>query len=143
MWGAIIRIGARYAFFRRWKNTFILIGAILLCGITVFLIDAKMYLSAGFAGALAALVVFGVGVHYLQERREIRAREQQKHEQAVKRAAAAAARGEAIDKAKASVAGMAKGVSDGAAGLAGVAKTGFFSARDRLGSLRSKRGEEP
>ncbi|MGB9367814.1 MAG: hypothetical protein WCE79_17560 [Xanthobacteraceae bacterium] len=141
MWGAVIRIGARYAFFRRWKNTIILVGAILLCGVTVFLVDAKMYLSAGFVGALAAIVMFGVASHYIRERREVRERELQKREQAAKRAAAAVARGETINKAKASAVNVAKGVGDGAAGLAGAAKTGFSSARDKLGSWRRKSDE--
>jgi hypothetical protein len=138
MWGAIIRVGARYAFFRRWKNTFILVGAILLCGITVFLVDAKMYLSAGFVGAVAAIVMFGVAAHYIRERRELRERELQEREQTAKRAAAAAARSEKIDKAKASVVSAARGVGAGAAGLADTAKTGLSSARDKLGAWRGK-----
>lgn len=72
MWGAIIRLGARYAFFRRWKNTLIFAGGILLCAITVFLIDAKMYYSAGFIGILAVAVMCWIAAHSLRERREIR-----------------------------------------------------------------------
>ena len=141
MWGAVIRIGARYAFFRRWKNTIILVGAIVLCGVTVFLIDAKMYLSAGFVGALAAVVVLGIAAHYFRERRELRERELRKREQDAKRAAAAAARNEKIDKVKASATGMAKGVGEGAVGLISTAKTGLSSARDQLGAWRRKPDE--
>ena len=138
MWGALISVGARYAFFRRWKNTFILVGGVLLCAITAFLIDAKMYLSAGFIGILAAAVMIGLAGHYLRERRAIRERERRKLEQAAKRAAASEARSERIDKVKATASGMAKGVSGSAAGFVNVAKTGFSGARDRLGSWRSK-----
>jgi hypothetical protein len=144
MWGAVIRIGARYAFFRRWKNTIILVGGILLCGVTVFLIDARMYLSAGFVGALTAVVMFGIAAHYLRERRErreLRERELRKREQEAKRAATAAARNEKIEKAKASATGVAKGVGEGAVGLMGAARTGLSSARDKLGSWRSKPDE--
>ena len=149
MWGALIRVGARYAFFRRWKNTLILIGGVLLCAITAFLIDAKMYLSAFFIGVLAAAVMISLALHYLRERRAIRDRERQKAAQAVKRAAAAEARSEKIGRVKATAAGMAKGMTGTAAGIAkgvagsaagavNVAKTRYSGARDRLGSWRSK-----
>src|SRR2546430_9216457 len=75
MWGAIIRVGARYAFFRRWKNTIILAGGILLCGVTIFLVDAKLYLSAGFVGIIVAAGMLWIAAHYVRERRAIRGRE--------------------------------------------------------------------
>jgi hypothetical protein len=135
MWGAIIRVGARYAFFRRWKNTIIFIGTVLLCAITVFLVDAKMYLSASFIGILAAAAILWLAAHYLRERSEIRKRERRKLEQAAKREAAAEARGERIDKMKTTAAEMVKGT---AAGFVDVAKTGFSGARSKLGSWRNK-----
>lgn len=142
MWGAIIRVGARYAFFRRWKNTIIFVGGVLLCAITAFLIDAKMYLSAGFIGILATAVMIWLAAHYLRERREIRERERQKLEQAAKRGAAAEARSEKINKVKTTAAEVAKGVRGRAAGLGNVAKTGFSGARDRFGSWRKKTDEQ-
>lgn len=98
MWGALVSVGARYAFFRRWKNTIILVGGVLLCAITAFLIDAKMYLSASFIGILAAAVMLGLARHSLRERREVRERERRKLEQAAKRAAAAEARSEGLTR---------------------------------------------
>ena len=136
MWGALIKVGARYAFFRRWKNTLILIGWVALCAVTVFLIDAKMYLSAGFIGVLATVVMFGLALHYVRERRALQERERLKREQAAKRAAAAEARSEKIDKMKTAAAEVAKGAVGGAAGFVNVAKTGISEARDRLGSWR-------
>jgi len=138
MWGAIIRVGARYAFFRRWKNTIILAGGILLCGVTIFLVDAKLYLSAGLVGIIVAAVMLWIAAHYVRERRAIREREVRQREEASKREAAAAARSEKIDKVKASAAGVAKGVSESAVGLVGAARTGISSARERVGSWRSK-----
>lgn len=139
MWGALIRVGARYAFFRRWKNTFIFVGGVLLCALTAFLIDAKMYLSAGFIGILAAAVMLGLAGHYLRERREVRERERRKLERAAKRTAGAEARSERIHKIRTTAAGVAKGVSGSAAGFVNVAKTGFSGARNKLGSWRNKR----
>jgi hypothetical protein len=136
MWGALIKVGARYAFFRRWKNTLIFAGGVLLYAITAFLIDSEKYLSAGFVGSLAAVVLIWLAVHYLRERREIRERERRKQEEAAKRAAAADARSEKIKKAKTAVADVAKGVSGKAAGFASVAKTGLSGARDKFSSWR-------
>ena len=138
MWGALISVGARYAFFRRWKNTFIFVGGVLLCAVTAFLIDAKMYLSAGFIGILAAAVMLGFAAHYLRERREIQERERRKLEKSAKRAAASEARSERIDKVRTTAAEVAKGVGGRAAGFVNVAKPGFSGARDKLGSWHNK-----
>lgn len=138
MWGALIRVGARYAFFRRWKNTLILVGGMLLCAITAFLIDAKMYLSAGFVGILAATVMVGVVVHYFRERSEMRERERRKLEEAAKRAAAVEARIERIAKLRTTAAEVAKGVSGSAVGFVHVAKSGISEARGKLRSWRNK-----
>jgi hypothetical protein len=138
MWGALVRIGARYAFFRRWKNTIVFVGGVLLCALTAFLIDAKMYLSGGFIGVFAAGVMLWLASHYLRERREIRERERRKLEEAIKRAAAAKARSEKIDNARTAAAGVVKGVSSSAAGFVNVAQTGFSGARDRLDAWRNK-----
>jgi hypothetical protein len=142
MWGALIRVGARYAFFRRWKNTIILVAGVLLCAITALLIDAKMYLSAGFIGILAVAVMLGLAAHYLRERREVRENERRKLEQAAKRAAAAEARSERMDKLRATATGVAKGVSGSAAGFVNVAKTGFSDTRDKFDSWRNKAGRD-
>ena len=155
MWGALISFGARYAFFRKWKNTIILVVGVLLCALTSFLIDAKMWLSAFFIGILAVAVMISLAVHYLRERRALRGRERQKAEQAARRVAAAEARSEKIEKVKATAAGMAKGMTGTAAGMAkgvagsaagvvNVAKTGYSGARDRLGAWRNKpESDEP
>lgn len=139
MWGVLIRLGARYAFFRRWKNTFVIGGLIFLCAITAILIDARMYLSAGLLGVLAVAALFALAMYYLRERRESRERERRKLEESARRAAAAEARSEKFEKVKASASEMAKNMGSSAADLAGVAKSGFSDARDRLSSWRSKR----
>ena len=138
MWGALFNLGARYAFFRRWKNAIVFAGGVLLCAVAAFLIDAEKYLSAGFIGVLAAALLLSFAAHYLREQRAIRERERQKREKIAKRAAAAGARSEKIERVKATAAGVAKGVSGRATSFANVAKTGFAGARDKLGSWRNK-----
>ena len=140
MWGAMIRLGARYAFFRRWKNTIALCGAALLCATTAVFVDAKMDLTAGIVGILAAVALIALAIHYIRERHETRERERRQLGLAARRAATAEARNEKIEKVKTSAAEMAKGVSTGAAGLMGAAKAGFSDARDRVSSWRNKDG---
>jgi hypothetical protein len=98
MWGPILRKA-------RWALNYIAFSfAVLLCAIATILIDAKMYLSAGFIGFLGAigLVLFGVQLFRdLQETRE-RKRKLGAAEQR------AQARSEKIDRVKATVADAAR-----------------------------------
>jgi hypothetical protein len=80
MWAALIRVGARYAFFRRWKNTIFFVGAMTLCGIAALLIDTRMYLSAGFVGVFAVGSAIVIAGHYLRQRREEQERERRKRQ---------------------------------------------------------------
>jgi hypothetical protein len=98
MWRPIVRKAA-------WALNYIAFSfAVLLCAIATILVDARMYLSAGFIGFLGAtgLVLFGVQI--FRDLRETRERKR-------KLAAAerrAQARSERIDRAKATVADAAR-----------------------------------
>jgi hypothetical protein len=110
--------------------------AMLLCLATALLIDLRMYLSAGVTGALAvaALVVFVI--QYIRQQKIKRERARRQAEEAIRRAAAAQARNQKMDKAKAAVSDTVRGMASGAAGVVGAAKAGFVDARDRFPSRR-------
>jgi hypothetical protein len=138
MWGILIKLGSRYAFFRRWRNTLIGCGIAALCVVTALLYDAKMYLSAGIFGLLAAAALFTFVVQYFYGRRVKREIERRKIEEAERRAAALAIRREKVGRAKESIVGAARGLGDSAVGMAGIARTGFSGARERFGAWRRK-----
>jgi hypothetical protein len=164
MWAVLIRLGSRYAFFRRWKSIITFGSIALLCAIAAILIDAKMYLSAGVIGFVGLTALALIVTQFFRQRQYEKDRERRKLEQVAQRAVAAQIRSERVDKAKAtfadaatssaaSVAGMArtgaagaaatfagaaKSATSGAASVADLAKTGISGARDRLGSWRKK-----
>jgi L-lactate utilization protein LutC len=164
MRAALFRNIAIVMFTKRGKKVITLCGALLLCFISTLLLDWRLYLSATLTGILAAatLTVFAVQHfrqrHYKREREQRRVvyereREQRKVAKATRRIETAKAHHEKFERAKASLAGAATGLSSGAAGFASMAKTGasngaaavarvakisLTGVRDRLGSCRSK-----
>ena len=146
MWGALARQIAAYALTRRGKKLLAFIGTMLLCFVTAILLDLQMYISAGFSGVLAALAFVTWITQGYRQRRE---QQRRQVETAARREAAAVARGEKIDYAKATVSGAAKSmtgaaksVTSGAAYIAGgtvrVAWKGLTGARDKVFVWRKK-----
>ena len=112
--------------------------AVLLCAIATILVDARMYLSAGFIGFLGAAGLVLFGVHLLRDLREAKGR---------KRELAAAerraqTRSERIDRAKATVADAARSATSSAAKLAGRAKAEVAGAFKRVRFWRRKNRTE-
>jgi hypothetical protein len=110
--------------------------AVLLCAIATILVDARMYLSAGFIGFLGAAGLVLFGVHLLRDLRK--AREHKRELAAAERRAQA--RSERIDRAKATVADTARSATSSAAKVAGRAKAKMFGAfkRARFWSRRNR-----
>jgi hypothetical protein len=144
MWGALARQIAAYALTRRGKKMLAFAGTMLLCFVTAILLDLQMYISAGFSGALAAAAFVTWITQGYRQRRE---RERREVEYAARREAAALARGERINYARARVTGAAERVRSGAAYVAGetvrVAWKGLSGARDKVFIWRKKREPEP
>jgi uncharacterized protein YacL len=133
MWRVMVRAAMAFGFSVFGRKIIALIGVVLFLLATAVLVDLKMYVSAAVAGFLsvAALVIFAI-----QYRRQLvanRERLRQQAEAAQRRAAAAEARGERMDKAKTAVKNTVKGMT---AGAADVAKTGFAGARDHVQGWR-------
>src|SRR4051794_13777018 len=82
MWAVLLRIGSRYAFFRRWRNVMILSGALALCAIGALLLDTKMYLSAAVVGLVGVILLITFPWQYFRVRRENRERERRNVEEA-------------------------------------------------------------
>ena len=144
MWGALARQIAAYALTRRGKKLLAFIGTMLLCFVTAILLDVQMYISAGLSGVLAAVALV---IWITQGFRQRREQERRQVETAARREAAALARGEKIDYAKATVSGAVKNVTSGAAYLAGgtvrVAWKGLTGARDKVFVWRKKAPTQP
>ena len=151
MWGALARQIAAYALTRRGKKLLAFIGTMLLCFVTAVLLDLQMYISAGFSGVLAVIALITWITQGFRQRRE---QERRQVETAARREAAAIARGEKIDYAKATVSGAAKtvtgaarSVTSGAAYIAGgtlrVAWKGVTGARDKVFVWRKKAPAPP
>ena len=143
MWGALVRNLVLFVLTRRGKKVIAFVGAMLLCFVTALLIDSRLYLTAAFTGVLAAAALIAFLVQHLRQRFEKRERVRQGVAAAARRAAAAEARSEKIDKAKTAVAEAATGVSSSAAQVVDVAKTGLTGARDRLSSWRRRKAPDP
>jgi hypothetical protein len=90
------------------KKTFPFVGTLLLIFLTVLLIDLQLYLSAAFAGVLAAGALCAYLVQTLRERKDERERERKNLLKAEKLAEKAGARGKKINKAKAAVTDAAR-----------------------------------
>jgi hypothetical protein len=144
MWGALARQIAAYALTRRGKKLLAFIGTMLLCFVTAILLDLQMYISAGLSGVLAAAALVTWITQGFRQRRE---HERRQVETAARREAAAAARGEKIDYAKATVSGAVRNVTSGAAYIAGgtmrVAWKGLTGARDKVFVWRKKAPTQP
>jgi Ca2+/Na+ antiporter len=133
MWRVAIRAILAFGFSVFGRKVIALGGAIVLLFATALLVDLKMYVSAGLAGALAFAAVIAFFVQYRRQIVANRRRAQVQAEAAQRRAAAAEARSEKVDRAKAKVADTVKGMT---AGAAGVAKTSYAGARDRVQGWR-------
>jgi hypothetical protein len=142
MWGALIKQIFAYLITRRGKKALAFVGTMLLCFLTAWLIDLRLYLSAAFAGVLAAAALYAFLVQGFRQRRDKRERERKNLEKAEKRAATAQARSEKINKAKVAVAEAAKGVSSAAADFVDATKTGVRGVGGRLRFWRSKNRSE-
>lgn len=132
MWKIFIRSAIAFAFSIFGKTIIAFLIAIILCLATALLVDFRLYSSAGVTGALtvAALVIFVI--QYFRQRKIRRERVRRQTEDAIKRAAAAQARSEKMDKAKAAVSDTVKGMASGAASAVNAAKTGLTGARESL-----------
>jgi|ERR1700687_5647486 len=130
------RSAAAFAFSIFGKTIIAFLIAILLCLATALLVDLRMYLSAGVTGTLtlAALVVFVI--QFIRQKKIKRERARRQAEEAIRRAAAAQARNQKMEKAKSAVSDTVRGMASGAAGVVGAAKAGFVDARDRFPGRR-------
>ena len=122
--GSVIKQIFAYLITRRGKKALAFVGTMLLCFLTAWLIDLRLYLSAAFAGVLAAAALYAFLVQGFRQRRDKRERERKHFLKAEKRAATAQARSEKINKAKVAVAEAAKGVGSAAADFFDATKTG-------------------
>jgi hypothetical protein len=68
MWQALIRQAAFYFLTRRGKAVFALAGTFLLFFFTAMLLDARMYLTAGFMGAVTLAFVSWRAITFLPRR---------------------------------------------------------------------------
>ena len=132
MWGALVRQLVAYVLTRRGKKVIAFVGTMLMLFVTALLLDTQLYLTAGFTGVLAAVTVVSWAVNNIRQKRRDRERERLQLEEALRRAAAAAARGEKMGKARSTVAGAARTVSGGAANVVGAARSGISATRDKL-----------
>ena len=133
MWGALARQIAAYALTRRGKKLLAFVGMMFLCFVTAMLLDLQMYISAGFSGVLAALAFITWITQGYRHRRE---QERRQVESAARREAAAVARSDRINTAKATVTGAGKSLTSGVAYVAGgtvrIAWKGLTGARDKV-----------
>jgi hypothetical protein len=135
MWPVLVRQVAFYLLTRRGKTVFAVVGALLLCFITVILLDARVHLTAGFMGAVTLAFIGWRAMTILPRRAKERERARLETERTAQRAAASEARSQKFDQAKSAVAGAAKTATAGAAGFA---KAGISGAREKVGGWRSK-----
>jgi hypothetical protein len=138
MWGALIKQIFAYLITRRGKKALAFVGTMLLCFLTAWLIDLRLYLSAAFTGVLAAAALYAFLVQGFRQRRDKRERERKNFLKTEKRVATAQARSEKINKAKVAVAQAAKGVGSAAADFVDATKTGVRGVGGRLRFWRSK-----
>jgi hypothetical protein len=132
VWGAVFRQVFAYLLTRRGKRAIAFVGMMTLCFVTTLLIDTKLYTSAAFTGSLAAILLLAWLLQYWRVRQEAKARQSRRDEAAIRRQAAAQARGEKIDSAKSAVADAARTVGKGAANTFGAATSGIASASGRM-----------
>lgn len=132
MWGAVFRQVFAYLLTRRGKRAIAFVGMMTLCFVTALLIDTKLYMSAAFTGSLAAILLLMWLLQYWRVRQEAKLRQSRRDEAAIRRQAAAQARGEKIDKAKSAMTDAARTVGKGAANTLGAAASGMASAGGRM-----------
>lgn len=130
MWGAVFRQIFTYLLTRRGKRALAFAGMMALCFVTALLLDTKLYISAAFTGFLAVIFLVMWLAQYWRVRRQDRERQGKRAEHAERRQAAAQARGEKFDKAKAAMTGGVRTVGEAAANTVGAAKTKITGMRD-------------
>jgi hypothetical protein len=128
-----IRSAAAFAFSIFGKTIIAFVLAVLLCLATALLVDLRLYLSAGVTGALAAVSLVVFIVQYIRQQKVKRERARRAADEAIRRAAAAQARNQKMDRAKAAVSDTVKGMASGAADAA---KSGYSGARGRIDGWR-------
>jgi hypothetical protein len=138
MWGALFRQLAIFLFTRRGRRIAALIGLVLLGFVTALLIDAQMYLSAAFAGAITLAAILAFIVQSFTYRKRERARIRRAAVAEIERAAAAQVRAEKRSKAKSRVASAAQAARGTASSMARLARTGVSASRNRLKRWRRK-----
>lgn len=132
MWGAVFRQVFAYLLTRRGKRAIAFVGMMMLCFVTTLLIDTQLYMSAAFTGSLAAALLLTWLLQYWRVRQEAKLRQSRRDEAAIRRQAAAQARGEKLDKAKSAMTDAARTVGKGAANTFGTAASGMASATSRI-----------
>jgi hypothetical protein len=132
MWGAVFRQVFAYLLTRRGKRAIAFVGMMMLCFVTTLLIDTQLYMSAAFTGSLATVLLLTWLLQYWRVRQEAKTRQSRRDEAAIRRQAAAQARGEKIDKAKSAMTDAARTVGKGAANTFGAATSGIASAGGRM-----------
>jgi hypothetical protein len=126
----------------RQRNQLAFGGTILLCFLTVLLIDLQLYLSAGFTGVVAIVGLCALLMRSFRQRKDTRERGRNISLKAEKRAAVAEARSEKINRTKAAVVEAAKGLRSVAADFVDATKTRVRGVRGRLRFWRSKNEPE-
>ena len=142
MWGTAIRFIFAYLLTRRGKRTLAFVGTMLLCFVSAWLIDLRLYLSAAFTGILALIALFAVVLQTFRLHKDKRERERKSAANAEMRAERAEARSETINKAKAAVAEAAMGVGSTAADFVDATKAGVRGVGGRLSFWRRKNKTE-
>ena len=135
MWKVFIRAGMTFALSVFGRTVIALAALVLLLFAAAILIDLKMYVSAALACVLSSIALVVYATQYRRQLIANRERAVRQKAAAERRAAAAEARYEKVDKAKSAMKDTVKGMT---AGAAGVAKTGFTGARDRIQGWRNQ-----
>jgi hypothetical protein len=120
MWGVLnfgAKLASRYLLPRHWIRYVLLASVVVLAILNGLLVDAKLYWTAGLTGVLAVVGLIVFGIQFIRASREKAERQRLQAETAARRAAAAQARAEKIQKVRTSVTEAAKGLGGSAAHL--------------------------
>ena len=133
MWKVFIRAGMTFALSVFGRTVIALAALVLLLFAAAILIDLKMYVSAALACVLSSIALVVYAIQYRRQLIAKRERARLKLEAAERRAAAAEARNNRVDRAKSAVSETVKGMTNGASDIA---KTSFAGARERVQGWR-------
>src|SRR5262245_4817252 len=106
MWDVLnfgAKLASRYLLPRRWKRYVLLASIVVLAILTALLVDAKLYWTAGLTAVLAVVGLIVLGIQFIRAWQEKTERQRLQAETAARRAAAAQARAEKIEKVRTSV----------------------------------------